>query len=131
MTHDRKVHEYLESKLMEEHGPQDEVERPGITGSKSKVTHDGTIVAAPTAEVPPSTLPSTEVEKKSSRQQSEPSDQTAERLDKKTKVQGGIKRSAEDEADDSERGDRKNWRNYVEPASSSQAPVDKGTKRVA
>ena len=33
-----------------------------------------------------------------------------------------MKRTAEDEADDSERADKRSWENYVEPASSSQAP---------
>ena len=35
---------------------------------------------------------------------------------------GGVKRTAEGEADDSERADRRSWENYVEPASSNQAP---------
>ena len=33
---DRKVHEYLERKLMTEHGEKDEKERPGITGSMTE-----------------------------------------------------------------------------------------------
>ena len=45
------------------------------------------------------------------------------------KKQSGTKREAEEEGDDSERGDRKSWRNYIEPASSNAAPDAKGTKR--
>ena len=45
-----------------------------------------------------------------------------ERKSKKTTKPGGVKRTAEEEADDSERADRRSWENYVEPASSSQAP---------
>ena len=49
--------------------------------------------------------------------------------EKKIKKQGGTKRVAEDGGDDAERGDRKSWKNYVEPASSSAATDGKGTKR--
>ena len=33
---ERKIHEYLEKKLVTEHGEKDEKERPGITGSKEE-----------------------------------------------------------------------------------------------
>ena len=41
---DRKIHEYLEKKLVAKHGETDERERPGITGSRTQVV--------PTTEVP-------------------------------------------------------------------------------
>ena len=44
---DRKIHEYLESKLMEEHGVKDEAERPGITGSKTGVGPEPATEAKP------------------------------------------------------------------------------------
>ena len=39
-----------------------------------------------------------------------------------TQIPQSRKRNAEDEGDDSARGDRQSWRNYVEPASSNAAP---------
>ena len=39
-----------------------------------------------------------------------------------TRARVSVKRPAEEEADDSGRGDRSDWRNFVEPSSSSQAP---------
>ena len=44
---ERKIHEYPESKLVDEHGAKDEAERLGITGAKVEV------VPEPTVEVEP------------------------------------------------------------------------------
>ena len=107
----------------------------GITGSKPKRARDSADEAEPVAETPPNALPDVEAGEPNNRQQSDPSaatdNQSTVEVENRAKTRGGTNRLAEKEADDSERGDRKNWRNYVEPASSNQAPASKGTKRVA
>ena len=55
---DMKIHEYLESKLMEEHGVKDEAERPGITGSTSEAVPKPSTETEPTADAQPSGDPS-------------------------------------------------------------------------
>ena len=56
---DREIHEYLESKLMEEHGTKDEAERPGITGSKPEARPKPSIEAEPAVADQPSMRPGT------------------------------------------------------------------------
>ena len=101
------------------------MERPGITGSKLKRARDSAARAEPAAETPSNAHPGVETGEPTNRPQSGPSTPTARQstveTDPKTKAHGETKRMAEDDADDSERGDRKNWRNYVEPASSNAA----------
>ena len=131
---DRKIHEYLESKLVEEHGVKDEAERPGITGSKPEAVQ-------PTVDAQPSGDPSAGDDTPSappgaggSKSASSPpcaSSSTPGTQEKKTKKQSGTKRAAEEEGDDADRGDRKSWRNYIEPASSNAAPEVKVTSSTA
>ena len=52
----------------------------------------------------------------------DPETRTAQDEDRPVGARTSIKRPAEDEADDSGRGDRSDWRNFVEPSSSSHAP---------
>ena len=49
-------------------------------------------------------------------------DRNQNRGEDTTRTRISAKRPAEEEADDSGRGDRSDWRNFVEPSSSSQAP---------
>ena len=143
---DRKVHEHLERKLLEEHGHKDEVDRPGIAGPKFKRSRDASAKLEPAAEQPPCPLPGTEAVQSTSRAQNESHTpavgHSTQKVDLRSKAQAGTKRVAENEADDSGRGDRVDWRNYTEPASSSGAPGaqgapesagadSKGTKRTA
>ena len=55
---DRKIHEYLESKLVEEHGTKDESERPGITGNKSEPVIDAQASERPSSDEGPPIHPS-------------------------------------------------------------------------
>jgi hypothetical protein len=50
---ERKVHEFLERKLVEEHGDKDEAERPGITGAKVKRGRGSAVKPEQSAENPP------------------------------------------------------------------------------
>ena len=54
---ERKIHEYLESKLVAEHGVKDEAERPGITGSRMEEGPEPADEAGPGAADPPSVHP--------------------------------------------------------------------------
>lgn len=141
---DRKIHEYLESKLMEEHGAKDETERPGITGSKSEAKPRPSTEGEPSADVQPSGDPSAGDDTPSAHpgagssksalqgaqaQKRSVAETREEQKEKKRQKQGGMKRIAEEEGDEAERGDRKCWRNYIQPASSNAAPESKGTKR--
>ena len=51
---DRRIHEYRESKLVDDHGAQDEAERLGITGSKVEVVPEPPIEAEPVVADSPS-----------------------------------------------------------------------------
>ena len=51
---ERKIHEYLESKLVAEHGAKDEMERPEITGSKVEEELEPADEVSPGAANPPS-----------------------------------------------------------------------------
>ena len=51
-----------------------------------------------------------------------PTDRIQNKDESTTRSRVPNKRPAEEEADDSNRGDRVDWRNFVEPSSSSQAP---------
>ena len=102
---DRKIHECLESKLVEAHGAKDESERPGITGSKSGPTVDEQPSdRLDTGDSNPCAPPGTGVEK---------SELSPPRASSSTQGSQSRKRAAEDEGDDSGRGDRQSWRNYV------------------
>ena len=85
--------------------------RPGITGSKSKRARDSDDGAEPVAETPPNAHPGVEVGEPKNRQQPDPRTATDNKssveAEDKTETRGGTKRQAEDEADDSERGDRR------------------------
>ena len=90
------------------HGEKDEKERPGITGSNTEgvQTTDDTGCSSRV-----------------------PGDQTADNGKPEAAAEGevtvaraGIKRAADAGTDDSSRGDRVGWRNFIEPGSSSQAP---------
>ena len=93
------------------------MERPGIAGSTLKRTRDSAAKAERAAETPSNAHPGVETGDPTNRPQSGPSTPTARQstveTEHRTKTHGGTKRMAEDEADDSERGDRKNWRNYI------------------
>ena len=52
----RKVHEFLERKLVEEHGDKDEAERPGITGAQAKRGRGSAVRLESPAEDPPTSL---------------------------------------------------------------------------
>ena len=56
---DREIHEYIENKLMEEHGVKDEAERPGITGPKTEARPKPSIEAEPAVADQPSVKPGT------------------------------------------------------------------------
>ena len=129
---------------MEEHGHRDEAERPGITGSRLKRARDSAVKSESTAETPSNARPGVETGAPTDLPQAGSSTPTARQdtveKDPNAKNHGGAKRMAEDDAEDGERGDRKSWRNYVEPASSNAAPESqiampdmdtstKGTKR--
>lgn len=166
---DRKIHEYLESKLVAEHGVKDGADRLGITGSRveegpeptvetepfvydSPSTHPGNAGNAASAHPgavgdwlsssPPRASPSTQearvtgsADPPTAREKDNkaPKRGTAEldedKKEKRMWKQGGTKRVAEDEGGNAERSDRKSWKDYIEPASSSFAPDNKGTKR--
>ena len=125
---DRKIHEYLERKLIAEHAETDERERPGIAG--------GTTDVGQATEVP-----GEHAQESSDRQMEDQTDGRGDRPESqadqekvkqtagnqsssegKTITRSSVKRLAEEEADDSGRGERSDWRNFVEPSSSGQAP---------
>ena len=130
---------------MAEHGETDEKERPGITGDRTEATQtkgqtDGrshesrheTVAAdgAPDRRTDGSADRRPETDRQTSgqteRQAGPQTDKHKGRIQDKsedtTRLRGANKRPAEEEADDSSRGDRVDWRNFVEPSSSSQAP---------
>ena len=110
---------------MEEHGTKKEAERPGITGSKPEAGQP-TVDARPRGDpsVGGGDTPSAPPGAGGSKSASSPPCASSST---KTKKQSGTKRAAEEEGDDAERGDRKSWRNYIEPASSNAAPEVKVT----
>ena len=91
---DRKIHEYLESKLVETHGAKDESERPGIIGSRmpSKPSVCTKVVHASD----PYTLPGVRVDKPES---------SPPRVSSSTQGPQTRKIAVEDEGDDAGRGD--------------------------
>ena len=80
-------------------------------------------------------LPGAEAGQSTSRAQNESHSlavgHNTQKVDLRSKAQAGTKRVAENEADDSGRGDRVDWRNYAESASSSGAPGAQGAPQSA
>ena len=123
---DLKIQEYLEKKLVEDHGDADEQERPGISAGKAgkKKTKEKpeekteTLPTGSTAQ-PSNASPDSVAQDRPSGEQSDRG-RAADESTIRSRVSG--KRPAEREADDSGRGDRTDWRNFLEAGSSSQAP---------
>ena len=120
------VQEYLEKKLLEDHGEADEQERPGIAGGRlgSKKTRGDSETQTQTA------MNETSVQSECISPHSVSTDRTAGMQNDGATLAGetttrsrvSVKRPAETEADDSSRGDRIDWRNFTEASSSNHAP---------
>ena len=88
--------------------------RPGIAGNKSEPVIDAQANGRPSPEEGPTCIhPGA---------RGEAVDSNPLGAGPSTQIPQSRKRNAEDEGDDSARGDRQSWRNYVEPASSNAAP---------
>lgn len=121
-----KVQEYLEKKLLADHGEADEQERPGISGGRAGGKQTGGVpdVHAQTSTDEPVAqsgriCPDSFCQGRPAEEQTNLG-QAADDSTTRTRVSG--KRPAEEVADDSGRGDRSEWRNFIEASSSSQAP---------
>ena len=112
--------------MLEEYGEADEQERPGTSGGKAgrestpgpaeeKIENsvDGSVPRSERAN--PDRLGQ-------DRQRSERPTQSRPAAGDLAGDRVSGKRPAEEEADDSGRGERSDWRNFTEPSSSSQAP---------
>ena len=122
-----KIQEYLEKKLVEDHGDADEQERPGISAGKAgkrkikeKVEENTEASPEGTVAHPGNVSPDSVAQ---DRPTGEQLDRGGDTVESSVRTRVSVKRPAEEEADDSGRGDRSDWRNFIVAGSSSQAPA--------
>ena len=109
---DMKVHAYLKKKLLANHGEVDEKERPGITGNDVEAAENMTDTGVPAAaEGQTDTRPESHTTEQEDKQAGKKASKSHKKSGSTERSRVANKRPAEDEADDSSRGDRVDWGN--------------------